>query len=357
MKGSLGANHARGGLNNNAIFLGILYKFSTRNIFMAISAKSENQQEVEQPEKPKNRRVFVVLNPVAGLTDAGSAKDLVTTFCQERGWDCDIHETKENEDVRRLVKDALKKGVDLVIAAGGDGTVSGVVAGMLNSEVPMGILPAGTGNNLARDLSIPLNLGEAMNLLDSEHTIRTMDVMEVDGQKYYVLNVSVGVSSLTMRTTGRNEKRRFGMLAYIYRAAGSIRNSALHRFRVKVDERVIRFSASELMIANSKFMGLQPQLNGVDVDPNDGRMDMFIVRAQSVRDYVGVFSKFLMQHREEKDTKLHYLSAEQTIQIESEFPLPVQADGEEIGNTPVTIQLIPNALRIIAPKAEEPASS
>lgn len=320
---------------------------------MEVPTNSEEIPAAMQPEKTQVQRVFVVLNPVAGLTDAGSAKDLVTSFCEEHGWECDIHETKENEDVRQMVKDALQKGVDLVIAAGGDGTVSGVVAGMLNSNVPMGILPAGTGNNLARDLSIPLNLAAAMELLDSEHTTRTMDVLEVNDEKYYVLNVSVGVSSLTMRTTGRDEKRRFGMLAYLYRAAGSILNSALHRFQVKVDGRVIRFSASELMIANSKFMGLQPQMNGVEVDPNDGRMDMFIVRAETMREFIGVLSKFVMPHEEDKDSNLHYISAKQDIVIESEFPLPVQADGEEIGTTPVHVRLIPDALRIITPKAEE----
>jgi YegS/Rv2252/BmrU family lipid kinase len=320
---------------------------------MATPASEEKQEAApDQPEKIQVQRVFVVLNPVAGLTDADNAKDLITTFCQERGWDCDIHETQKNEDVSKLVKDALEKGVDLVIAAGGDGTVSGVVAGMLNSKVPMGILPAGTGNNLARDLSIPVNLAQAMSLFDSEHTTRTMDVMEVNGSKYYVLNVSVGVSSITMRTTKRHEKRRFGMLAYLFRAVGSIRNSSLHRFHVKVDGRPVRFTASELMVANSKFMGLQPQIQGVEVDPNDGSMDMFVVRAQSTKDYLNVLSRFLMHRRPSGASKLHHMQAHETIEIRSEFPLPVQADGEAIGNTPVSVRLIPDALRIIVPKVE-----
>lgn len=323
---------------------------------MASPTNSEKQQAVEPQEKTQIKSVFAVLNPVAGLTDADNAKDLITSYSQEHGWECDIHETQKNEDVRQLVQDALKKGVDLVIAAGGDGTVSGVVAGMLNSKVPMGILPAGTGNNLARNLSIPLNLSEALELLGSEHSIRAMDVMEVNGQKYYVLNVSIGVSSLTMRTTARSEKRRFGMLAYLYRAAGSIRNSALHRFQVKVDDKAIRFSASELMITNTKLMGLQPQIEGVELDPNDGKLDMFIVRAQSFRDFLGVLSRLIVPHEEDKDSKLHHLNAKQSIVIESEFPMPVQADGEECGTTPVHIRLIPNALRIIAPKVENQAS-
>lgn len=306
----------------------------------------------EAPVTP--RKVFVVLNPVAGLTDAGNAKQLISDFCAERSWDCDIHETQKDEDVTGLVKGVIKKGVDIVVAAGGDGTVSLVVAGMVGSETPMAILPAGTGNNLARDLSIPLDIPGALALLDGDNTTHVMDVMQVNNQKYYVLNVSVGVSSLTMRTTRRQEKRRFGMFAYIYRAVGSIRNAPLHRFRVKIDNRVVRFAASELMIANSKFMGFQPNINGLVVDPNDGRMDIFIVRAQTFRDYIGVFSKFLVPHNPHQDPKLNYLEAHDRIVIESEFPLPVQADGEEIGNTPVEIRLLPNAIRILAPVASNP---
>jgi YegS/Rv2252/BmrU family lipid kinase len=307
-----------------------------------------NLQQGSDPAKLQ--KVFVVMNPVAGLTDAKTAKDLVTSYCAERGWECEIHETEKNEDVTDLVRNVLRDGVDLVIAAGGDGTVSNVVAGMVHSETPLGILPAGTGNALARDLSIPLDLASAMELIGGDHEVHVMDVMHVNEKKYYVLNVSVGISSLTMRTTQRNEKRRFGMLAYFYRAVGSIRHSALHHFRVEVDGNPVRFAASELMVANSKFMGLQPQLRGVNIDPNDGRLDMFIVRAQSLRDYVNVVGGFLRKRNRYGDPTLNHLSARKTIRIESEFPLPVQGDGDMVGNTPVEIHLLPNALRVIAPK-------
>ena len=303
----------------------------------------------------EQRKVFVVLNPVAGLTDAGDAKEIITLFCKEKNWACDIHETQKDEDVTQLVKEMLEKGVDIVIAAGGDGTVSNVVAGMLHSEVPMAILPAGTGNNLARDLGIPLDLTGAMELLAQDHQIHVMDAMRVNKENVYLLNVSIGVSSLTMRTTRRSEKRRFGMLAYLYRAVGSLKNTPLHRFQVQVDDRTVRFSASELMIANSRFMGFQPNIEGLKVDPNDGRMDVFIVQADSLGDYINVFSKFIVKQKDEEDATLHHLEAHKRIVIESEFPLPVQADGEEIGNTPVEIELIPDAIRIIAPIDSVPA--
>lgn len=314
-------------------------------------AREAGPSEAQQSGPGQIHKVFVVLNPVAGLTDADNSKQQITEFCSAHQWECDIHETQKNEDVTQLVKDALKKGVDVVIAAGGDGTVSSVVAGMVNSKVPMGILPSGTGNNLARDLSIPLDITGALKLLDGENAIRIMDVMEVNQKKYYVLNVSVGISSMTMHTTRRKEKRRFGMLAYIYRAIASLKNASMHRFVMDVDNRKVEVGASELMIANSKLMGMQPKLDGVEVDPNDGCMDLFIVRAQSFRDYLDVASGFLLRKRRFGDPNLHYLSAKEKIHIRSDFPLPVQADGEVVGNTPVEIRLMPSALQVITPKS------
>lgn len=296
-------------------------------------------------------KVFVVLNPVAGLTNAENARQTIERFCQEKGWDCNIHETKPDEDLRDLVRQELKKGVDLVIAAGGDGTVSAVVSGMVNSKKPMAILPAGTGNAVARDLSIPLDIQQALELIGGDHTVQLLDAMELNGD-YWILNVSVGVSSLTMRNTSREQKRRFGMLAYAWRAVGLLRRSDTHRFEIKVDDRIYRFHASEVMIANSKLLGLQPQLEGVNVDPNDGTLDLFVVRAHRPTEYFGVFARFLLPKEPNGDEKLRYLKITDSIEINSEFPLPVQADGEVVGNTPMRVKLVPDALQVVVPCAK-----
>lgn len=297
----------------------------------------------------KSSRVFVILNPVAGTSNPETVSQTISQFCEEHNWECEIYQTKKDEDLRQLVHKTVKKGIDMVIVAGGDGTVSAVVAGMINSHVPLGILPAGTGNALARDRLIPIDLNAALALLGGEHDVQELDAMEVVGHGMYVLNVSVGVSSITMRTTAREEKRRFGFLAYIYRAAGSMIRSDLHRFKVKVDDFPIRFSASEVFVANCKLAGLQPLVDGVDVTPDDSRLDMFIVRARSMIDYLGVLIRFIAHRPKNQADNLYYAAAQEHIIIDSEFPLPVQADGEELGTTPVEIRLIPRALRLVVP--------
>ena len=314
----------------------------------------ESQSQEKTPDSGiKSKRVFVVLNPVAGTTDAENAKDLITQFCEKQNWDCDIYETQKNENIRKLIGDVLKKGVDMVIAAGGDGTVSEVVGGMIHSEVPLAILPAGTGNNLARDLSIPMDIKGALSLLGDEHVIQHMDVMEVNKNKYYVLNVSVGLTSQVMEKTKRQEKRRFGFLAYLWHALESIVHTDTHTFKLAVDGKSLRVRASELMIANCKFMGFQPQLEGVEIDPADGCMDVFIVRSQTFRDYLDLAAAFVLRRKPEDDPTLRHLEARDMIRIQSESPLPAQADGEVFGSTPVEVRMIPDALRVIAPQPAE----
>lgn len=316
----------------------------------------EIESKPQSEKTTQATRVFVVLNPVAGLTDPVVARQAITQYCEDQGWQCEIHETEKDEDLRKLVRDQQKQGADMIIAAGGDGTVSAVVSGMVNSKTPMGILPAGTGNALARDLAIPMDLQGALKLLGSEHAVRELDIMEVkdvEKKDFYVMNVSVGVTSQVMRKTGREEKRRFGFLAYIYNAIGTILHSDRHHFEIKVDDRAYRVGATEVMIANCKFMGLQPQMDGVEIDPNDGCLDLFIVRARSLRGYLNVFTRFVLRRKPNEDTNLRYLEVRSSLQIKSEVPLPVQADGEVIGKTPVSVHLIPSALRVIAPAPAE----
>jgi YegS/Rv2252/BmrU family lipid kinase len=310
----------------------------------------EQKSEVSNPgDELLIRRVFVVLNPVAGLTDADEALELIQTFCQEQQWECDVYQTKPDDDVPTVVRQALEqKQPDLVLAAGGDGTVAGVVTGLANSNVPMAIIPAGTGNAMARNLNIPLRLEEALHLLKGPFEICTLDLME-NGDQFFVLNIGIGVSSLTMRRTGRSEKRRFGMLAYLWRAAGTIIRSDMHRFNLTVDGKKYAVTATELMIANSRLMGLQPQIDGVEVEPNDGKLDLFIIRARNVRDYFNVLFGFFFNRRRNGNPNLRYLEVREVARIEAEFALPVQADGDDLGTTPIEVRLAANGIRVLIP--------
>lgn len=226
-------------------------------------------------------RAFVVFNPVAGAS-CDSVCQTIEDHFGGAGWSYGIYETTGEERIARVVRGAVERDeVDLVVAAGGDGTVAGVAGGLVDTAVPLGVLPLGTGNVFARELGIPEGTQAALELLTGDHLLLCVDAMQVEGQ-CFLLNVSVGLSGEMMRATARRDKRRYGRLAYAWVGLRTIVGYQPHRFELTLDgeRQVVR--AAELTIANSGAMG-DPALRwSPEVELDDGHMDVCIVRARSV---------------------------------------------------------------------------
>jgi diacylglycerol kinase (ATP) len=164
-----------------------------------------------------NQKVFVIFNPKAGKEDqADEVRATLASHFTAPQWTTEVYETtgNEDEDIAAICRAACARGASLVISAGGDGTLVGVGNGLVNSPVPLGILPLGTGNDLARILLIPLKLEEAMDLLISDHDVVAVDALKV-GERHFFSNVSVGISPEVMNDTSSAEKKQLGRLAYI----------------------------------------------------------------------------------------------------------------------------------------------
>ena len=295
-----------------------------------------------------SQRVFVVLNPVAGSCTADDVRYALERHFGDR-IELEIYETtgSDDEDVVSEVREAVAKGCNLVVAAGGDGTVSDVAEGLVGSNVPMGIVPVGTANVFARELDLPLTLDEACALLAGPHAISSVDAMRAR-DKYFVLQIGIGLDSLMIRDTEREAKRRFGRAAYIWTALTRLVGYQPVRFTIVVDGKRLRPRASQVLIANGGVLGIAPFRWGPNICPDDGRIDVCIVSARTALDYLGlIWHTVLGQQR--RDRNVRYLAATESILITADQPLPVQADGEILGETPVQIQVVPDAVSVIVP--------
>ena len=123
----------------------------------------------------------------------------------------------KGDAIERIAHEAQGRGFEMVVAAGGDGTVSAVAEGLVGTETPLGIIPLGTANVLARELGIPVELEGAVRLLAGAHGVTSIDAMKV-GEKHYFTQVGVGIDAMMIRDTRREDKRRFGRIAYIWTA-------------------------------------------------------------------------------------------------------------------------------------------
>jgi YegS/Rv2252/BmrU family lipid kinase len=299
----------------------------------------------------RSAKVLAVLNPNSGNSSAGDVRQALGRHFPCEDGSCQVLELGDDVDLTGSVREAVARGVDLVVAAGGDGTVSAVANGLLQTEVPLGIIPLGTANVLARELGVPIGLDDACSLLAGPHATRGLDAMQV-GDRVFFTQVGIGIDALMIRDTGREQKQRFGRIAYLSTAFTHLLGFQPRLFEIEVDGRQSRHRASQVLVANGGILGQPPFRWGPNIRPDDGRVDVCIVRARTLLDYMELAWHVLLgQHR--RSPNVRYLAAERAVIVRTRRPLPVQADGEIIGETPVQVKVVPHAVRVIVPVATE----
>ncbi len=295
--------------------------------------------------------VLVVLNPVAGTTDPQEARALLRERLQAASLSHQIQETEKEKDVTTSIRKAIGPETRLVIAAGGDGTVSAAAGAIADTEIQLGVLPTGTANVFALELGIPEELEKALEIILEEPKVRTVDIMDV-GERCCVLNVGVGVSASLMGDTEREQKRRLGFLAYVLTGIKKLAGYQPHHFTLHLDGHRHVIGASEVMIANSAAIGT-PALrlqDGIRMD--DGRLEVCVLQTKNLLDYAGIALRILFrQQRDASTMKCFHIREE--ARIDARERLQVQGDGDVIGHTPVTVRLLPRALKVLVPEEEE----
>lgn len=293
------------------------------------------------------KTAFIVINPVAGIVNAALLQRNIESRFKHKGWQTRFHLTAAGEDLKTIVQQQILSGVDLVVAAGGDGTVAAVAAGMVHAPVPLGIIPTGTWNAIARNLMIPFSSTRAVNLMTGRHRIKQLDLMAI-GETVHAMNLGIGFSSMMIENTARAEKRKFGSLAYFSQGFKQIFGLQQRRYMIEVDGKRYRGRAAEIFVANYGMVGLNVLEASLDIKPDDGKVDVLILRARNLFDLPGMFWQMFVQ-RKRRTPKYRQLSAAESLFIRTNPPAAVQADGELIGKTPVTVQVLPRCVKVIVP--------
>jgi YegS/Rv2252/BmrU family lipid kinase len=291
---------------------------------------------------------FVVLNPKSGRCDGDEARAALERHLSVVGVACRVHVPSHGDSLKAAVREAVGHGCDLVIAAGGDGTVSGVADALVGTDTPLGIIPLGTANVLAGELGVPLDLDGACALLAGPHAVTAIDVMELGG-KHYVTQVGAGVDALMIRDTPDHQKRKLGRLAYVRTAVTRLLGFQPRQFTLTVDGVTTRPRAVQVLVANSGTLGQRPFRWGPGIRPDDGRLDVCVIRARTLLDFLAL-GWHVVTGRHRSDPNVRYEAARREVVIDSRRPLPVQADGEVVGQTPVTVRVVPRGVRVVVPE-------
>ena len=305
---------------------------------------TESPQIETAQDQPK--RLYAIVNVHAGgYAEARFRRGI--EFLRKRGWECGIHQTTGNDTVAQVTRHALDNGYNVIAAAGGDGTVSAVADALVGSQVPLLIVPCGTGNALARELTIPLGIERALGLLAIEHQVRHMDAMRVN-DRYYVLVVSIGLTPTIMMETKREAKRRYGRMAYLAEILKRVVGLQPERFELEIDGQVHRLRAAEIVITNVGQVGATLVRWGPDVRVDDGRIEVCPVYARTLVDLLGVAWDLLFGLR--LGPRVLRIDAHRQVRIHSSRPLLIEGDGDVIGETPLDLVVVASGIRVIVPK-------
>lgn len=195
-------------------------------------------------------KAYVILNPVAGQSDPGRVKEYLEAARSDGRMSYDLYETTGEEDLKKVVKKALEGDYDLVIACGGDGTVSGTADGLAETGVPLGILPLGTTNAFATELGIPDDPKDALELLLEGARVEPVDAIQWE-ERHFILEASLGAFSASFEDVAREKKDRLGWLAFVDTVIRNWIGLDPLRVSVNVDGKGFSFRASEIALFNT----------------------------------------------------------------------------------------------------------
>jgi YegS/Rv2252/BmrU family lipid kinase len=291
-------------------------------------------------------RTYVILNPVAGHSDPQEIRRQLAKKMPATTWDVTVRQTQADDDVTQLARTAIDDGYDLLCAAGGDGTVSLVVDALVGTNAQLGIIPAGTTNALAQALGIPRKIPGAIDVIANPGRVIRLDAIEVGGN-YYVLAVGVGLSAVTMENTEREAKRRFGEAAYVWTVLRELTGWQPRQFMLDVDGRRQTFRAADIMLFNAGVL-TGPLRWGEHIVPDDGRVDVCIIRARNLFNYLGLLAD-IVRRRQWRNRHIKFLVARERVKISASSALAVTGDGELIGRTPIDARIVSGVVSVRAP--------
>lgn len=286
------------------------------------------------------KNIQLIINPAAGQ-DEPILNTLNSVF-QDYDVRWQVAVTQESGDAERLTKAAVANGADLVAGYGGDGTLMEVVNGLHGSDVPLGVLPGGTANGLARDMMVPLELEKAARLFCEGGRVREID-LGICNDKYFMLHAYIGLQP--DHQASREDKDKFGMLGYLGTIVNVIKNTPPVDFFLTIDEEEIEFNGVICAVVNLIGLGIELPVKE-KIDPSDGLLDVFLIN----KDLAGAVESLRKQELS-GDIFQHYRGRK--VHVRSEPAEEIWLDGEDAGETPFYAEAAPKALRVVVPVEEE----
>jgi len=290
----------------------------------------------------------LIFNPVAGQSDSDQDLKKIIRILQPE-LELDVQLTSPEKDADQLTKAAIERGFQTIIVSGGDGTVSAAAGALIETDIPLGIIPRGTANAIASALGIYDTIQYACQTI-LNGTTHKIDVGRCNG-KPMVLLAGIGFEAKTVEEADRELKNNFGMLAYVVSGLQKLDELESFEAQIETDKNTVTISAGAVTIANAAPPTSILAQGPAGIVYDDGLLDVTLVTPKDqanalVASYELLQSAILGESADHED--INYIRT-RYVKVTAQPAQKIVLDGEIIGETPIQVECIPGGLNVIVP--------
>jgi YegS/Rv2252/BmrU family lipid kinase len=291
----------------------------------------------------ERRRALFVVNPALQRTGSDFGRRLLE-LAGELGWEAMVLETAAGLNVEAIGAALARRDFHLVLAAGGDGTVAEVMAAAHERGIPMGIVPLGTANIVARELGLPAGWRKATRrALEHYPATRAVDLARVnDG--YMALAAGIGFDAMVMRHTPPILKYWLGRAAYFLAGAWWLPRAPLFECTIRADGEETRITAVVVLVVNAGMLGAAPFRFGPNIAIDDGWLDVCIYRPRTALDRAGILWQ-IFRRRAEGDSMLQRKA--RSVEIKAPDVQWHEVDGEVYRGNVLRAEIVAGGVSVV----------
>ncbi len=269
-------------------------------------------------------------------------------------WEVSV--THGDGDGRTQAEKAIDAGADVVAVYGGDGTVKEVASALVGTEIPLLILPGGTGNLVAVELGIEKQLDLACaRVCGTSFRSRAIDVGKM-GEHYFLLRIGCGLETSVVQDATRELKDQFGKWAYVFSALKVLQELPVANYNIVLDGvETIKAKGVACLVANAGKIGLGQMSLSPAVNIADGKLDVFFMKKANIPSLIQIAGKMTgLDRRDLRDVvpdldvlkEVNHWQVESVL-IETDPVLDIQVDGDVVAETPQLMRVLPGALKVV----------